>query len=120
VNGKYSYKKATNSIACNNSTFGDPVVDTPKTCYVQCDHLARKLGDTPLTCFVDSREFTLCAAENQTCSLAGTTPVEPVWYGVLYGANGKFAYRQETKSFVCNSAKFNNLKVDNARCYVKQ
>jgi hypothetical protein len=33
ANGAYNYLEATNSIACNNATFGDPIVGTAKQCH---------------------------------------------------------------------------------------
>jgi len=35
ANGSFSYKSATNGIACNSSTFGDPAPGTTKACYYQ-------------------------------------------------------------------------------------
>ena len=35
ANGKFNYKTATNGIACNNATFGDPIVGVVKACYVR-------------------------------------------------------------------------------------
>ena len=33
ANGSFFYRPATNSIACNNATFGDPIPGTAKSCY---------------------------------------------------------------------------------------
>jgi hypothetical protein len=33
ANGSFSYRTATGSIACNNATFGDPIVGVVKACY---------------------------------------------------------------------------------------
>ncbi len=33
ANGAFNYQTATNSIACNNTTFGDPIPGTAKACY---------------------------------------------------------------------------------------
>jgi hypothetical protein len=35
ANGKFAYKTATNGIACNNVTFGDPIAGTVKACYMK-------------------------------------------------------------------------------------
>jgi hypothetical protein len=35
ANGKFNFRTATNSIACNNSVFGDPIPGTKKACYVK-------------------------------------------------------------------------------------
>jgi predicted chitinase len=37
ANGKFNYKTATGSIACNNGTFGDPIANTLKSCYFGAD-----------------------------------------------------------------------------------
>ena len=34
ANGKFNYRNATSSIACNNGTFGDPISSVAKACYV--------------------------------------------------------------------------------------
>ena len=34
ANGLFAYRTATNTINCNNSTFGDPIFGTAKACYV--------------------------------------------------------------------------------------
>ena len=104
-------QEATNSIPCNNSTFGDLVIDTPKTCYVQCDPGAR-FGDIPMTCYVTGGLYAVCG-ERSDLQLQRAREV------VLYGADGKFAYQKATDGVVCDSAKFNNLKVDGAMCYTK-
>ena len=33
ANGAFFYRPATNSIACTNATFGDPIPNTAKSCY---------------------------------------------------------------------------------------
>ena len=65
-----------------------------------------------MTCYVDRRVYTLCAEKGQTCSFNGQK-------NVFYGVDGKFAYQKATDGVVCDSAKFNNLKVDGAMCYTK-
>jgi hypothetical protein len=79
ANGAFSYRMPTNSIACNNASFGDPIFGVAKACY-------RKLA-------------THCANENGTCSFGGTQ-------SVAYGANGSFSYRIATGSIACNNATF--------------
>jgi YVTN family beta-propeller protein len=70
------------SVACNNSTFGDPLYGTSKACY-----------------YVTAVK---CASERGSCSLpAGSSAT------ILYGANGVF-YRRSgmSGSFSCSNATF--------------
>ncbi|MFO1272396.1 MAG: AbfB domain-containing protein [Rubrivivax sp.] len=72
----------TGSIACNNTTFGDPISGTGKA----CRYLA----------------MTKCASENGTCAVPAGSKAT-----VLYGAAGKFHARGGvTGSVACNNATF--------------
>ena len=82
ANGSYNYQTATNSIGCNNSVFGDPIVGTYKACYV---------APVPPT------GWTKCADENGTCNVPGTVTV-------AYGASGKFYYKTVSGSIACNNS----------------
>jgi hypothetical protein len=102
VNGKYSYKRGTGSIGCNDTTFGDPVDGITKTCYVVVD------------------KYTRCAPQGGFCKFTAKDTT------VLYGANGKFAYfaykatKAATSDIACNSATFGDDPipgVDKA-CYI--
>jgi hypothetical protein len=101
VNGKYSYKKATDSVDCNNATFGDPVDGITKACYVA------------------GEKYTRCASEGEICSFEGQQGTKVK--GVMYGSNGKFAYKAapDEIGIACNSATFGNpiVDVENA-CYI--
>jgi Metallo-peptidase family M12 len=100
VNGKYSYKSGTGSIDCNDTTFGDPADGITKTCYV--------VGD----------KYTRCAPQGGFCKF--TAKDSSVATRVLYGANGKFAYKVTTSDIACNSATFGDDPipgVDKA-CYI--
>ncbi len=84
ANGAFNYKTATNSIACNNATFGDPISGTVKACYYQ-----------PTT----TSNWTNCAGENGTCSFSGTQQVR-------YGSGSFYSTRTATGSIACNNATF--------------
>ena len=86
ANGTYVQQTATNSISCNNATFGDPVFGTVK----HCDYT-----DAPAT----TSTWTFCANENQTCKFSGTKLVR-------YGANGTYVQQTATNSISCNNATF--------------
>jgi methenyltetrahydromethanopterin cyclohydrolase len=83
ANGTYVQQTATNSISCNNATFGDPVTGAVK----HCDYT-----DVPPT-------WTFCGNENQTCTFSGTKLVR-------YGANGTYVQQTATNSISCNNATF--------------
>jgi len=86
ANGTYVQQTATNSVSCNNATFGDPVFGTVK----HCDYT-----DAPAT----TSTWTFCANENQTCTFSGTKLVR-------YGANGTYIQQTATNSISCNNATF--------------
>ncbi len=87
--GKFNYKTATDEIACNNATFGDPIYGTVKACYVSSGAVS-----TPNT-----DHYVHCAKEHETCTFSGTMTV-------AYGANGKFNYKTATHEIACNNATF--------------
>jgi len=86
ANGTYVQQTATNSINCNNATFGDPVFGVVK----HCDY-----ADGPAT----PPTWTFCANENQTCTFSGTKLVR-------YGANGSYVQQTATNSIGCSNATF--------------
>ncbi len=99
ANGSYFYRTATNSIACNNATFGDPIFGTAK----QCDYSPQP----------PNNGWTQCSGENGTCSFSGTRAVG-------YGANGAFFYRPATGSIACNNATFGDPIFGTVKaCYYK-
>src|SRR5258706_378252 len=99
ANSSYYYRTATSNIACNNATFGDPIVGTVK----HCDYSPQP----------PNNGWTQCAGENGTCSFSGTM-------GVAYGANGAFFYRPATGSIACNNATFGDPIFGTAKaCYYK-
>ena len=84
ANGAFNYKNATNSIACNNASFGDPISGTAKACYYQ---------------LTTTTTWTNCANENGTCSFSGTQQVR-------YGSGNFYSTRTATSSIVCNNTAF--------------
>ena len=100
ANSSYYYRTATNSIACDNTTFGgDPIPNTVKHC-----------DTSPQP---PNNGWTSCASENGTCSFSGTK-------AVAYGANGTFYYQNATSSIACNNATFGDPIPNTAKtCYYK-
>jgi hypothetical protein len=95
ANGNFTYKIATNSIGCNNSVFGDPIVGTAKTCmFAPTATTSPFPAPAPVT-------WTNCASENSVCSFIGTNQVR-------YGANNVYVYRVVTNSIACNNATFSD------------
>lgn len=72
--GRFAYATVTNSVACSNTVFGDPVSGVAKACYASVAPPA-------------SGVWQRCAGETGTCAFAGVGTV-------AYGASG--AYRQAT------------------------
>ncbi|GCE12903.1 carbohydrate-binding protein [Tengunoibacter tsumagoiensis] len=98
ANNQFFYKTATTSIACNNATFGDPLVGTVKAC---------AFASVPPT------SWTFCASENGTCAVPGTVTV-------AYGANSSYYYKTVTNSISCNNATFGDPLVGTFKgCYYK-
>jgi hypothetical protein len=108
------YRVATNSIACNNATFGDPINGTAKSCYYSPNGpTPTPNGPTntptrtstpsgPTNTFTPTPtgiNWTLCAQENGTCTFTGTMTVR-------YGAGTSWFYRVATNSIACNNATF--------------
>ncbi len=87
----------TNGTACTNAVFGDPTPGTAK----HCDYFVTGGGGPTLTPTPTPipGTWTLCAAENATCSFSGTLVVR-------YGANNSYFYRTATSSIACNNATF--------------
>ncbi len=91
ANDKFFVKTGlTGTIACNNTTFGDPIGGVVKACY-----LIEEANILPA-------EIVNCAGENGTCQLPnGVTAT------VYYGANGKFVLKRALQdSIPCNPGYF--------------
>jgi hypothetical protein len=85
--GSYSFKTATSGTACTSDAFGgDPAANILKACYVA--PVGGPAG------------YTVCAAENGTCSFTGFGRT------IAYGANGAFATRVATSSTSCTNGVF--------------
>ncbi len=107
ANTSWFYRVVTGSIACNNSTWGDPISGTAKACYYSPD------GPTPTggTGVTNTRTptrtrtstgtggitWTQCASENGTCTVPSTMVVR-------YGAGSSWYYRVVTGSIACNNS----------------
>ena len=108
ANGKfYTKQNVTSSIACNNATFGDPIVGTVKACYtVAYSAPACDTANGPT-------DMTKCADENGTCSFTGTRDV-------TYGANGVFTTLYGvTGGTPCTNAVFGDPLVGTVKaCYI--
>ena len=93
VNGAYSYRTATSSIACNNGIFSDPAYGVVKSCSYSDATTA------PGGASVTMAGWTVCAPENGGCIFDGTRQV-------LYGANGSYNYRTATGAIACGNSAF--------------
>ena len=85
ANATYAYKTVASPVTCNNATFGDPIRNVVKTCAFDA------------TASVPTWSF--CAAENGSCTVAGTRQVR-------YGANGRYVVKTITGNVNCNNATF--------------
>ncbi len=125
ANNSWYYRVVTGSIACNNSTWGDPINGTAKACYYSPDGPTPTGGTgvtntrTPTRTRTNTRTttgtggitWTQCASENGTCTFTGTMTVR-------YGAGSSWYYRVATGSIACNNATFGDPIVGTAKaCY---
>jgi parallel beta-helix repeat protein len=93
ADGHRFWRTATNSIACTNEVFGDPIVGTYKTCNVSSWQAEPTSEEPPPV------TWTHCANEGGTCTFTGTREVR-------YGLDGTYAYRTETDSVACTNDVF--------------
>lgn len=70
-----------NSVSCNNSTFGDPLKGTYKSCQTT------------------EPQWTTCANEGGTCRFTGKKFIR-------YGMGTRWAYREATNQIACNNSTF--------------
>ncbi|MFL5812717.1 MAG: hypothetical protein ACJ763_04000 [Bdellovibrionia bacterium] len=91
----WTTKVATGSIACSNSTFGDPAYGYTKECDID-------MSSAP------TNTWTMCATEGGTCSFSGTKTVR-------YGAGTKWYTKTATGSIACNNATFGDPIVGTAK-----
>ncbi len=126
--GTYATQQATGSIACTNTTFGDPV----PCIYKSCDYLLSDITDSDGDGIVDrsdvypndatesadtdgdglgnnadpfpndpsnTGDWIECAVENNTCIVPDTAMVR-------YGANGQYFYQETNDSVSCSNEIF--------------
>ncbi|WP_313029299.1 hypothetical protein [Massilia alkalitolerans] len=86
---KYFSKTVTDSVACTNANFGDPVPDVVKSCKIDAQALAAAAA-VP---------WTECATEGKTCSREGN-------FKVRYGTATQFITKTVTGSVTCSNASF--------------
>jgi hypothetical protein len=99
ANGAFNYATASNDTACTSAIFGDPLYGTQKACYIEA---------TPPTTNI----WTLCAAEDATCSFLGTMTV-------AFGANGAYNYATKTNGSACTAGIFGDpLYLTVKSCYL--
>ncbi len=125
ANTSWFYRVVTGSIACNNSTWGDPISGMAKACYYSPDGPTPTGGTgatntrTPTRTRTSTRTttgtggitWTQCASENGTCTFTGTMTVR-------YGAGSSWYYRVATGSIACNNATFGDPIQGTAKaCY---
>ena len=93
VQGKWRYRDAVNSIACNSVSFGgDPAVGVVKACYYMSESEIRPLSA------VDS-SWRQCAGEGHVCRFDGERRV-------AFGAKGKWSYRIARGGVNCTVGSF--------------
>lgn len=91
-NGSYYYRTVTDSVACTNAVFGDPLPGSLK----YCDYASTTSSSPPPDPTVS---WTSCATEGGTCAFSGTRQVR-------YGASGNYFYRTATATIGCNNTVF--------------
>ncbi|MGI5458530.1 SGNH/GDSL hydrolase family protein [Streptomyces sp. CA-249302] len=100
ANGSFHYATLPGGTACTNAVFEDPTPGTPKSCYL--------ISAPP-----SFTTWTVCAAENGTCTFSGE-------HEVAYGAGGRFVYRSVTGSTACTNAVFDDpISGTPKSCYVQ-
>ncbi len=85
--GAFTYTTATGSMTCNNESFGDPIGNVAKSCYVR---VGAPAGYT-----------TSCAPEGGTCNITSTRTI-------AYGALGRYTYKTFTGNTPCTTATFSS------------
>ncbi|MBL8519076.1 MAG: hypothetical protein JNK75_00260 [Betaproteobacteria bacterium] len=93
VPGRWQYRIATHSIACNSVSFGgDPAVGVRKACYYESESELRPLSA------VDSK-WIQCAGEGHVCQFQGERRV-------AFGARGRWSYRIARNNINCTVGRF--------------
>ena len=109
VNGKFKFKRGVRGgIDCNNRTFGDPVKGVRKRCYAK---LVRKIPVNRPRHSPPNSRYVRCAVEGGRCNLPRRTTF-------AYGVNGRFNYKRNVSSVVCNNKTFGDpVRGVKKRCY---
>ena len=120
ANDTYEFKYTTDTVACNDETFGDPISSVVKN----CDYLLSEGADFDADGLVDSEDpyptdpmngtaenWHHCASEGYQCAVPLNTLVR-------YGANDSYGYQEVTGSVTCNNATFGDTAHGVAKnCY---
>lgn len=93
--GRYAERAVSQSIACNNGVFGDPMVGTAK----QCEYRRLSTGSAGGTAVDAGLPWRACAREGERCSFRGGAMLR-------YGAGGRYAYREAVNGVACNNESF--------------
>jgi len=91
-------KVFTNAVQCTNAVFGDPAVNTVKTC-----SYAGAPSTAPTPTPPAAVTWTACAPENGTCSFSGVRDVR-------YGVPGAYATKAFTNRTACTNDVFGDPK----------
>jgi hypothetical protein len=96
ANGRFVYKVATGSIACDNQQFGDPAAGVKKACYIQ------------------TQSYSVCAHEGETCRFGGVRTV-------AYGAKGQFIVKEANGDVPCSDRAFGQDPIPGTvkSCYIE-
>jgi hypothetical protein len=95
IGGRYSRVKNTaGSIACNNQTFGDPVINVRKLCEYKLGSDRANSGSAR-----EDNDWTDCAVEGKVCRFRGSKVVR-------FGARGSYFYRTESREVPCTLQAF--------------
>lgn len=87
--GRYAQKEVRQTVACNNSQFGDPAPGIAKQCEYRAAASAAASG----------LPWSACAREGGSCRFSGP--------GMLrYGADGRYAYREARDGSACSNEAF--------------
>lgn len=106
ANNSWVTKTATGSIACNNAVFGDPIGGVAKSC-----QYAATTTTTPTPTPAPVATWTVCAAENGTCTFSGTRSVR-------YGAANVYVTKVIAGTTPCTNTVFGDPTPGTAKtCY---
>ncbi len=96
ANGHYVERSASQSVACNNDVFGDPLPETAKQCEYQ---LVAATGGAAAAFPSVGLPWDICALEGGQCRFRGAAMVR-------YGVPGRYVYREAADELVCRNESF--------------